>query len=312
MSSERDKLAVARDAFEALKRQCEASGGKLTISAVAREAKVDRKYFYGKINTPDESKRKSWIALGVEINDYRASQRVHAEVSSEVPVNTKLENAIIENYKLLETVGQLESMRAKMQELLAAKQKQVDDLQRHSGHLEGELVHARSDKRSVVAFGSKPHIISPDAMRSGTDALAFKKAWVQALDTLRGELNRPAEKTLYVMIGAPGSGKTTWSMSQHVSQGYSIIFDACCLTKSDRYDVLSLARQYANTKVVGVVICTSFLTLKKRNNTRETSKRLPLSKLSGMYELLEVPSIEDGDEMFDEILLVRGESVNVH
>lgn len=312
MSSEIDRLAVARDAFEALKRQSQASGGKLTISAVAREAKVDRKYFYGKINTPDESKRKAWIALGVEINEYRAKQKAIIEDSPGLSVGEKLENALVENYQLLETVGQLEGMRAKMQGLLTLKQKEIDELQRHSDRLEYDLIHARSDKRSVVPFGSKPHVISPDELRSGTDALAFKKAWVHALEKLRAELNRPAEKTLYIMIGAPGSGKSTWSMNQHVSQNYSIIFDACCMTKSDRYDVLSLGRQYTSTKIIGVVVCAEFLTLKKRNNTRETAKRVPLSKLSAMYESLEIPSMEDSDEIFDEIIFVRGEAVNVH
>lgn len=312
MNSERNRLEVARDAFEALKRQCEVSGGKLTISAVAREAKIDRKYFYGKINTPDESKRKAWLTLGVEINEYRARQKVIVEASNEIPIGAKLENALIENYKLLETVGQLEGIRAKMQELLAVKQKQIDELENHASRLESDLIHARSDKRSVVPFGAKPHIISPDALRSGADALALKKAWVQALDKLRSELNRPTEKTLYVMIGAPGSGKSTWSMNQYFSQNYSIIFDACCLTKSDRYDVLSVGRLYPNTKIVGVVVCADFLTLKKRNNNRETAKRVPLSKLSVMYESLEMPSMEDSDEIFDEIVLVRGDVVNVH
>lgn len=306
MKSKKDALVDAKLAFDKLKKDAEQSGSRLTISAVARLANVDRKYFYGKVNTPDESKRQAWVSLGEEINEFRNRQRSPVQVSSEASISKKLDNALIENYRLLESVGDLEKTRAKMQELLSSKGKQLEELQAHSGRLEDSLLFATSDKRSIVGFGSKPRIISPDLMREGVDSLSLKKAWVLALDKLRTELDRPIEKTLYITIGAPGSGKSTWSLNQAHHKNFSIIFDACCLTRADRYEVLSLGRKYPHTKIVAVVFYVTFPTLKKRNNLRESAKRLPLDKLRSMFESLEKPSLEDASEFFDEIVMVRG------
>mgnify|MGYP003586231891 CR=1 FL=1 len=123
MNGERDPLVDAKSAFDRLKLESEISDAKLTISAVARLAKVDRKYFYGKINTPDESKRQAWVALGEEINGFRSRQKNPKVVCSEITLARKLENALIENYRLLESVADLERTRAKMQELLSSKEK---------------------------------------------------------------------------------------------------------------------------------------------------------------------------------------------
>lgn len=102
---------------------------------MARLANVDRKYFYGKVNTPDESKRRAWVSLGEEINEFRNRQRSPEQVGSEASISKKLENALIENYRLLESVSDLEKSRAKMQELLSSKGKQLEELQAHSGGL---------------------------------------------------------------------------------------------------------------------------------------------------------------------------------
>ncbi|WP_128637310.1 hypothetical protein [Pseudomonas taiwanensis] len=239
--------------------------------------------------------------------EFRNRQRSPEQVGSEASISKKLENALIENYRLLESVSDLEKSRAKMQELLSSKGKQLEELQAHSGRLEDSLLFATSDKRSIVGFGSKPHIISPDLFRKGVDSLSLKKAWVMALDKLRVELDRPIEKTLYITVGAPGSGKSTWSLNQSYQNNFSIIFDACCLTRADRYEVLSLGRKYPSTKIVAVVFYVTFSTLKKRNNLRESDKQLPFEKLKSMFESFEQPSLEDVSEFFDEIVMVRGE-----
>ncbi|WP_409265243.1 hypothetical protein [Pseudomonas sp. KCJK8521] len=312
MKSERDPLASARSEFEKLKLEVDGSGKKLTISAIARLAGVDRKYFYGKINTPDESKRQAWINLGEEINRFRSSQVSLGEIRPEASIAQKLQNALIDNYRLLESVGDLEKSRAKMQDLIFSKDKRLEELQAHVARLESNLLFAKSEKGAVVGFGSKPHIVSPDLLREGTDSLSLKKAWVLALDKLRTELDRPLDKTLYITVGAPGSGKSTWSLNQSHQKNFSIIFDACCMTKVDRYEVLSLGRKYPRTKVVAVVFYVEFSTLRKRNDLRESAKQLPMDKLSSMFESLEYPSLGDASEFFDEIVMVRGEAGLVH
>lgn len=66
MINNKDRLAEARLAFDQLKAEFQSTGAKVTISAVAERAKIDRKYLYGKLNTPDKGLVQQWVALGEE------------------------------------------------------------------------------------------------------------------------------------------------------------------------------------------------------------------------------------------------------
>tara|TARA_R100000789_G_scaffold44091_1_gene45266 strand:+ start:4226 stop:5146 length:921 start_codon:yes stop_codon:yes gene_type:complete len=305
MMNNRDRLAEARAAFEQLKAEFQSTGRKVNISAVAERAKIDRKYLYGKLNTPDKGLIQRWVELGEEITSFRKAQKDPSQDTGEVPVATKLHNALVENYSLLENVRDLEHIRERLQLLLTASQRKVDELESRTRMLESNALRQEGVAPVVVNMKTRPQLISPDAERHGSDQLSLKKAWVEALNQLRSALARPVEKTLFVTVGAPGSGKSTWGMNFIGSKGYSIVFDACNLTQSDRYELLDIARQHQKTKVVAVVFYADLTTLESRNTAREDARKVPVSKLRAMYRSIEYPTLADSIERFDEIMMLR-------
>lgn len=306
MITNRERLVRARAAFEKLKSEYYLTGVKLSISSVAKIANVDRKYLYGKINTPDKELVRCWVKLGEEINAFRKTHNGPVQEISELPVANKLQNALIDNYKLLENVHDLEAIRDRLQELLSTSQRKLKELEAVTRRYELSALQHQSASPVVANLKNRPHLISPDAERQGSDQLALKKAWVLALNQLRITLARPVEKKLFITVGAPGSGKSTWCRSFSGEKGVSILFDACNLTQSDRYELLDIARQAEDTKVVAVVFYADLRTLEARNRMREESKKVPVSKLRTMYNSIEYPSLVDGDEFFDEIIMLRG------
>lgn len=305
MINNKDRLAEARVAFDQLKAEFLSNGAKVTISAVAERAKIDRKYLYGKLNTPDKGLIQQWVALGEEITSFRKAQKDLGQDPGEVPVATKLHNALIENYSRLESVRDLEHIRERLQLLLTASQRQVDELESRTRTLESNALRNEGVAPVVVNMQTKPQLISPDAERHGNDQLSLKKAWVDALNQLRSALARPVEKTLFVTVGAPASGKSTWGKSFIGSRGYSIVFDACNLTQSDRYELLDIARQHQKTRVVAVVFYADLSTLETRNRAREETRKVPVSKLRAMYKSIEYPALADSVERFDEVMMLR-------
>lgn len=308
MMNNRERLAEARAAFEQLKVEFQTTGVKVSVSSVAQRAKIDRKYLYGKINTPDEAVVKRWLELGEEIKSFRKSQAESRadESEEEVSVATKLHHSLIENYSLLGMVRELESSKDRLQLLLSDSQRKVDELKVKVQNYEAASLQLQNSSAVVVNLKSGAQLISPDAERHGDDQLSQKKAWVQALNQLRAALARPFKKALFITVGAPASGKSTWCRNFPGGKELSVLFDACNLTQSDRYEILDVARQYQDVKVVAVVFCTDLKDLEARNRKREEARRVPVSKLRTMHAALEFPSLVGSAEFFDEILMVRG------
>lgn len=305
MSSKRDRLKEAQSCFEQMKQEFVQTGALPTIASVAKRAQVDRKYFYGNINTPDAGLRDRWVALGKEIGAYKMEQKQAALVSEGPTDGDKLKNAVIENYGLVEQIRQLDEVKDRLQKLWSNAQQKVDELEAHVRQLEGQ-VHVQNVKGPVVAFNGRPAVISPDALRTGTDALAMKKAWIEALKQLKAAIDTPNQKNVYVTIGAPGSGKSTWSSTFTFSHRISIIFDACNLTQSDRYELFDIVRANPRIHIVAVVFCVQLETLEARNTKRISADKLPIDKLRACYESIEYPTLFDEHEIFDEIIMLRG------
>lgn len=301
----RDRLTEARAAFEQLKIEYHSSGAKVNISSVAERAKIDRKYLYGKINTPDRSLIESWTALGVDIREFCNSLKESRQEKRGESVTCELRNALIENYSLLENVRDLEKDKGRLQKLLTASQLKVDELERRTRKLESLQLQTERSTQVVVNLNSPPHLISPYSERGGSDKLSLTKAWVQAMNKLRRALERPVEKTLFITVGAPGSGKSSWCKKFLGGRDVSILFDACNLTLSDRFELLDAARQQPVTRIVAVVFYMDWKTLEARNSTRKDAEKLPVSRLRAMFNSIEYPSFADNAESFDEIIMLR-------
>lgn len=305
MSNSYEKLEHAIRCFHELQQEYAKTGRKITISSVAKHSKIDRKYFYGVINTPDKGLLQRWITLGSEIKESKQNKLSPAGSAHIVSIEEKLNNSLIENYQLLEKLRESGEIKKRLDKLLLSSRIQVERLEKEIRGFETASLSVVGRPKNVVALNTRPVIISPDSFRDGNDALSLKKAWVKALNELRAIVDKKNNIELFVTMGLPASGKSMWSDNFAGRGAFSVVFDACNLTKVDRFDLLELVSSRDNIKVVGVVFVVALDVLIERNSLRNSSDKVSEEKVRAMHDIFESPSILDGLECFDELVIVR-------
>lgn len=305
MSSSYEKLDHAIRCFHELQQDYAKTGRKITISSVAKHSKIDRKYFYGVINTPDKVLLQRWITLGAEIKESKQNKLSPAGSPHIVSIEEKLNNSLIDNYQLLEKLRESGEIKKRLDKLLLSSRIQVERLEKEIRCFETASLSVVGRPKNVVALNTRPVIISPDSFRDGNDALSLKKAWVKALNELRAIVDKKNNIELFVTMGLPASGKSMWCDNFAGRGTFSVLFDACNLTKVDRFDLLELVSSRDGIKVVGVVFVVALDVLIERNSLRNSSNKVSEEKVRAMHDVFESPSILDGLECFDELVIVR-------
>lgn len=136
------------------------------------------------------------------------------------------------------------------------------------------------------------------------------------------------EKTLVIMIGIQGSGKSTFYhkylansyvrinldtlktrhqeellISECIKDGKSFAIDNTNPTRADRQRYIPLA-QYAGYKVIGYFMESKLKTCIERNNQRTGLARIPATAIAATSNKLQMPSYDEG---FDEIYFVKND-----
>lgn len=307
MNDSWQRLTRAENVLEELRSECMHSGKKIAVSRLATMSGVDRKYFYGHVNTPNAELRMRWKSLGDKVKSFNQSLLPSQKVNDgdHLSINDKLRNALIENYTLVESTGRLSVNKKNLEEHLVLAKEKNEVLEQRIRLLEAQQYSGLVTKGAVVPFLHKPVIVSPDSLSTGADSLSRIKAWVAAVRELKILLARPLDKNLYITIGIPGSGKTTWASAVRASLRLPLIFDACSLTKSDRYEILEAAKSSCDVRCIAVVFKVSLDTALDRNGRRVERSRVPEEKIVSMYSSIEYPELFDVVELFDEIIIIR-------
>ena len=120
--------------------------------------------------------------------------------------------------------------------------------------------------------------------------LAFRQALEQA--------NHLAE--VYVLIGAQGSGKSTWAKSFHQAQPNAIIFDAILVKAEERLPIISAA-QARGIPVIAVFVDTPLSVCLARNTKRPEDEVVSEQALKNVFSAIECPELSEG---FSQILYV--------
>ena len=136
------------------------------------------------------------------------------------------------------------------------------------------------------------------------------------------------EKTMVIMIGIQGSGKSTFYhkylansyvrinldtlktrhqeellISECIKDGKSFAIDNTNPTRADRQRYIPLA-QYAGYKVIGYFMESKLKICIERNALREGKARVPDTAIAATSCKLEIPSYEEG---FDELYYVKND-----
>jgi predicted kinase len=142
------------------------------------------------------------------------------------------------------------------------------------------------------------HINLDDLLETPVGRICTHERTAEALERcctmLTSALERANDKTtVYVMVGAQASGKTTWARAKAAQDPDAILFDFIRVKKSERQPILAAART-AGVPVVAVWFKTSLADCLTRNAARSLSERVDEEALRNVFAALEPPSIEEG------------------
>lgn len=120
-------------------------------------------------------------------------------------------------------------------------------------------------------------ILSPDAYlyENGQYLWTAERsaaAWERVDRELEVALQSPEYRALILMVGVPGSGKSTWLETHHDPR--AVYLDATMTRREVRTKYVTMA-QAVQKPVAAVVLMTDFLVCLQRNGVREASRQVP-------------------------------------
>ncbi|WP_371194807.1 hypothetical protein [Glaciecola sp. SC05] len=309
------RVADLETIFRKLKAQAIASGIKTNASAtkVLEGARVNRTYFYVKDKLKDKVALAKYHKIRQEIQDFQdnfdvfCGDTVVNKLRGNLQDAEEQRNAIAKDY-------------ISQQRLVAGLQNDNAALRKRS-RLQSEhmidVVHTASmEARPERTVFGDTRVISPDAYlwRNGKylfeDENVRRKAWERAKDDLKQALSRSLPTRIYLLVGPPCSGKSTWAKerSNLYPDLHSVVIDATNLTQFSRLEWVSQINKYRNSKqirVCAVVFLTPTSILQSRNNRRESMKQLDDHVILKKADEIEFPNLMQED--IDEMIVVRSE-----
>jgi hypothetical protein len=119
-------------------------------------------------------------------------------------------------------------------------------------------------------------------------------AWHQCFVALRSALaTATSNARVYVLVGAQGSGKSTWTAAHLEFEPEAIVFDAILVKRSERSPILSAARQFG-VPAVAVWFLAPLETCLARNRTRPADEVANEQGLRRVFAAIEPPSLVEG------------------
>ena len=199
--------------------------------------------------------------------------------------------------------GALDHNRERMTQLLA----KVAELENApaSDRKEGKVA-------GVIASRVQKNVVSPDSFREvgGRYKMGSKahenEAWGNAYRRLEDLLSRKLKMRLYVLVGLPCSGKSTWVEEGTVATDrHPVIFDSTNLTSFDRARFVHSLSRFTDLPKVCVYLDTDLDIIRERNRTLRTGgKQMTDDDLTMLHSKLEKPDPYE-EIWIDELIVVR-------
>lgn len=316
----KQRLSKLREVFGRRQEIARQSGKKhdVSIAKICAEADVDKVYLHGYRLKEDDPQRAEYIAFKEEVLEFQRNLGAGIEKSEDKlkleELNRKYETLLSDceplqrelmYYKLQSSndLGELDQNRARMTQLLAKV-----------AELENGLANApkQSNIAGAIAARIQRHVVSPDKFRSvgGRYKVGSKaqenEAWGNAKTELDALLSRKLKMRLYILVGMPCSGKSTWAEKGTVaSDRHPVIFDGTNLTSAGRYQFVHSLSRFADLPKVCVYFDTDMEIIRERNRTLRTSgKQMTDDDLTRLNAKLERPDPYE-ESWIDELIVVR-------
>ncbi len=316
----KDRLAKLRQVFGKRQEVARQSGKKhdVSIAKICADAGVDKVYLHGYRLKEDAPERTEYLAIKQEILAFQKNLSAGIEKSDDKIRLDDLErkyNALLSDVEPLQRelayfkaqssndLGELDHKRDRMSQLLA-----------RIAELESQLATApkATNLAGGIAARVQKHVVSPDKFRivGGQYKKGSKKqeqeAWGHAYKKLEELLSRKLKMRLYILVGLPCSGKSTWVDEGIVaSDRHPVIFDATNLSSTDRYRFVHSLSRFTDLPKVCVFFDTDMEIIRERNRTQRTSdKRMSDDDLTLMNSRLEKPDPYE-ESWIDELIVVR-------
>lgn len=316
----KQRLNKLREVFGRRQEQARQSGKKhdVSIAKICADAGVDKVYLHGYQLSEDSPERAEYIAFKQEVLEFQKNLGAGQEKSEDKRELQELRlryNILLSDFEPLQRelayykaqssndLGVLDHNRSRITQLLA---KVIE--------LENALANTpkQGNIAGAIATRIQRHVVSPDKFRSfgGISKYSSKaqdnEAWGNAYKKLEELLSRKLKMRLYILVGLPCSGKSTWAEEGVVAiDRHPVIFDDSNLTSVDRYRFVHSLTRFTDLPKVCVFFDTDMEIIRERNRTLRTAgNQMTENDLTILHSKLEKPDPYE-EAWIEELIVVR-------
>jgi len=315
-----ERLSALREVFGRRKELARSSGKKhdVSITKICNDADVDKTYLFGHRLQEGDKFRDAYLKLRDDILRFQKD----LEKGLEKTEDRKAAEDWEKKYNaLLCSVGPLQQERVYLKAQSTIDMEEADRKRDRETELHAMVVKLKNDlantpKVTNLAGGFadriQANVVSPDAFRvvGGKYRIGSLKqeeaAWAAAYQKLEELLSRKLKMRLYVLVGLPCSGKSTWAQVATLRMDrHPVIWDATNLTSVDRHRLVATLGRFKDLPKTCVYFQTDMEVIRERNRTLRTAdKRMSDDELTRMRDNLQKPDPYEED-WIEELMVVR-------
>ena len=286
-----------------------------SLSKVAVKAGVNKVYLTGNKKISEKGVAEKYRAVGTEILKFREQFQEHKKSDSKENYKKSIELELVEvKSSIYQYFMDLESTKV-ISETYKSKLKQAEEtILLLQVKLSQYIDQVDNKNNSIKQFfnPSSRTIISPDKYMifngryEREDEKIISAAWLRSYDELESAMLRPYAKRLYLLVGLPCSGKSSWARNAEIfTDRQSIIFDQENLDKFERESLIHRVKRFKEVKKCCVYFDISIEVIMKRiaENT-VYDKKLTASELNNRIRQLKIPNPTE-ETWIDEMIVVR-------
>lgn len=309
-----DKYKDAFDSYTKNLADAAIKNKRLSLTKVAEDAGLNRTCFY-KPNFANQGLNEQFTTLGEKITNWnkrKKSKQVVTyidELENKVKtITSNMEAAQFQSAALLAKEAKLQAKNGKLVHESLHLKKQIEELTyeliKPDQKSNSNLISA-SYFNTVIKFSPDTYIYKNGYYQFENDALR-NEAWYSVRKEISSELKKTIPTRVYILVGLPGSGKTTWSENfKFYLDKRSIVIDCCNLSYFERSDWVSLIKISApEASICAVYFDTPFEIILERNESRPFDRALPKDKLEQYRKNFQFVDYHK-ETHFNELIIVR-------